>query len=523
MASEQPLQLRLKPSHWQLVAMISVLVLLAIGYYIWTWSPILAHRGGDNAYYLLTAQYYSPYSDPTPAAGYFAKHNQYPPVYPMVLALFGGGETILAAHLITTTFLLLALVVFLFWLRLEGVSYWLALMLVLVFALLPGTYMQALAVLSEYLYLLLSLLAIVCVTYAEKVKNEQWLWGAMVFVASASMTRSAGITLIAAFCIYLFVNKHDRKWWMSVAAIMPYVLWQFLKENKSGGYIDSIAKTYASSPLQTLLGQVTQESQALWNGWMGNFNLVVDLEIAVSLIGVFCIAGFAYRLYLKKFDAIYLLAYIVLILIWPFPAEARRFIFVVLPLFLFYGVNMIAQLRCMKGGGGYVRMFSLLYCFAIGIVLTPDLLFSINRFTDPLALRIGYYRHQLDWYVPDKNNAARNVMFNSYLFDDMRNLGRVVSDDECVYSIKPSVVGLLSGRVSKGYPPDTLEQDGFMKALEKNKCSYFYMANFNSPSYPQQFYPLQRMQEQLKIVREQHLRVGDSNVIVAILGRLKQN
>ena len=150
---------KLKRSEW--LSLISFII-VCILYYVWTWSPILSHRGGDNAYYLLTAQYYSPYSNFSEVAEYFATHNVYPPLYPLLLGLFGGGDSILIAHIITTTFLLLAFAVYFLWLKKETFSLRDSLSLVFLFSLLPGTYMQSLSVHSENLYLLLSLLTYSC-------------------------------------------------------------------------------------------------------------------------------------------------------------------------------------------------------------------------------------------------------------------------------------------------------------------------------------------------------------------------
>lgn len=76
---------------------------VAVIYYHWIWSNILAGFVGDNAVYLLTTEYSSPYLDSSAVAKQFAKASKYPPLYPAVLALLGGGNSVLVAHLITTT------------------------------------------------------------------------------------------------------------------------------------------------------------------------------------------------------------------------------------------------------------------------------------------------------------------------------------------------------------------------------------------------------------------------------------
>ena len=104
-----------------LVLLASGFFVLCVVYYFWGWSHVLGDLGGDNAYYLLTARHFSPWSTHSDVATYFATHSQYPPLYPLVLAILGGGESLLVAHLITVTCLLLTFVVFYTWLRMLDV------------------------------------------------------------------------------------------------------------------------------------------------------------------------------------------------------------------------------------------------------------------------------------------------------------------------------------------------------------------------------------------------------------------
>jgi len=157
----------------QEIVLIITFSLLCFAYYQWTWSTILAGLGGDNAVYLLTAKYFSPYSEYSNVARYFAQVSPYPPLYSLMLALLGGGESLLVAHLITTSFLLLSFFIFYYWLSLEKLNLQLSLFVVLVFAILPGIYMQALSIYSENLYLLLTLSSLLFVTMFEQKQDHK--------------------------------------------------------------------------------------------------------------------------------------------------------------------------------------------------------------------------------------------------------------------------------------------------------------------------------------------------------------
>jgi hypothetical protein len=83
-------------------------LVLAVAYLIWGWSSVLGDFGGDNAVYLLTAQYLSPYAPASDLAAQFARGSAFPPLFPLLLALTGGGESLLTAHIVTVSCLLVA-------------------------------------------------------------------------------------------------------------------------------------------------------------------------------------------------------------------------------------------------------------------------------------------------------------------------------------------------------------------------------------------------------------------------------
>ncbi|MBK6659207.1 MAG: hypothetical protein IPG43_14110 [Proteobacteria bacterium] len=71
-------------------------------------GTLLADFGGDNAVYFLTANHYSPYGVAHAAAAQFAAQSVYPPLYPWLLAMTGGGTSLAAAHLVTSLVIMLA-------------------------------------------------------------------------------------------------------------------------------------------------------------------------------------------------------------------------------------------------------------------------------------------------------------------------------------------------------------------------------------------------------------------------------
>ncbi|KPJ98836.1 MAG: hypothetical protein AMJ60_06965, partial [Desulfobacterales bacterium SG8_35] len=251
-----------------------LLLLLTALYLFWTWNPEVAGLGGDNGIYLLTARSYSPWSPPSLIAQHFAAHSQYPPLFPLVLGLLGGGESILAAHLINTACLLLAFLAIRAWLVALGLQKTTANLVVIFIALLPGTVKLAMFILSENLYLLLSVLALLLVLLAERKNSSLLLIIAAFVIVGATLTRTAGIALAAAFCLYLTCRRPARALLPALATLAPLAIFAWYKSRSAAehaGYLDALISNYSSNTATKVLKQIQIESVSLWQGWLANF------------------------------------------------------------------------------------------------------------------------------------------------------------------------------------------------------------------------------------------------------------
>ena len=185
----------------------ALLLLIGIAYVVWSWTDQLGDYSGDNAFYLLTARHFSPWSPADPVAAYFAKTTLFPPLYSMLLAVFGGAESVRIAHEITTAFLILTLVALWCWLRGLRQPMAIAVGIPLIFALLPGTYRLALAIRSENVYCFFVVAAFACVTAFERNGRLGWLWTAAACISAAVLTRSVGVALVAAWLAFLAIQR----------------------------------------------------------------------------------------------------------------------------------------------------------------------------------------------------------------------------------------------------------------------------------------------------------------------------
>lgn len=480
---------RISPFQWFYFV---TFIFLAAAYYAWTWSHELGEFGGDSAVYLLTARHFSPWGDPSNVAAYFASTSQYPPLFPFVLGLFGGGESVLIAHIVTTTFLLLAVITFYRWMLDLGFPVSHTSMAAVLFMLLPGVYMEALAIHSENTYLLSSMAGLMAVSRAETSDQGKWYWTGALSIAAASLTRGVGISLVAAFIAYLILRRPVRAWLYAIISTLPMVLWNLLHDKQGPSYVDSFVEIYSGISLDNLPAHLGAELYALWNGWVGNFSISPIAFPVMGIIGTICLAGMLYRLWQRKLDGLYVAAYLLLILIWPFPAEAQRFIYVVIPVLIAQGLLFAGMLPRAKLNVRYLDA-QIIMLLCIFIVTLPALTLTVVRFMHLPPAELSGLRHSPGWYAQNPDDAMNNVVFDSLLTNHLRQIEDMVPEGSCIYSIKPSIIGFYANRVSMIPPRPHLDQSAFDAYLKRTNCRYFYLMGFASPSFPEAYYPLSRL------------------------------
>lgn len=498
---------------------------IIVFYLVWGWSNELGNFGGDNAIYLFTAEYLSPFSAPSDLVSEYAKSSPYPPLYPIVLAIFGGGHSLLAAHLITITCLLIATFVLFQWQRVIGISPIPAYLVCCSFVLLPGTYFQALEILSENLYLALSLLALWATSRAEKFADHKWLTAAACFVAAATLTRTAGVTLVAAFILYLIIHRpvtRGRLAAMAIIAAFPATVFQLLK--KTGDvYIPAFISAYSAGSLSALVGQWSLQINTLAYGWIALFVQYwsVPVAVALSVIGIICLAGLVYRLRLGRLDALYGAFYLILIIVWPFPAEAARFMFVFLPILIVQGVWLLKLLPPLRGRS--MNVWPEVLIAVLSIIILPQWISNMQRFLDPLPSGVAAFKRTPEWYARNYDHALHDIYYTAHMSRAFKEIPQKVPEGECVYSIKPSVVAFLSRRYSKAPPVPATAPEEFYQKIVDGQCKYFLLLQGGSPTYNASFYPLERIQGKIRIVEIFAIEQLDQTPVVAILAKLKDS
>ena len=271
----------------------------------------------------------------------------FPPLYPLALALGGGGSySPLITHALHASFLAAGLGAFTLWYRTLGLTWTMSGALGLTLSVLPVTWLTALDIQSESLYVLLSGLTLLALG-DRPLSRKRW-FASGVCCGLTILTRTIGVALLPALLLHAWRVKQYREGVFAVGiALLGLIAWQGLRHivGLESSYLDSSHGALHPS-LAGYWPVMSNNLHALWRVAPQCFDFAPHSItcIVIGLIGVIASVTAIYRLWRGKADAAYAFSYLAIILLWPYPAHARRFLFVVLPILMGYAVLGIAAL-----------------------------------------------------------------------------------------------------------------------------------------------------------------------------------
>ncbi len=434
----------------------------------------------DSVRYLFMADYFS--GADSALTLQMVQESMFPPLFPLLLSLLGAGtDNFIAGHLVTVLSLVLACLSFFWWLSEHRLPLNQSLAVILLLLLLPGVFFQSLAIASEWLFLALVLASLAAMKRSEA--SPRWIYAAALLAGLSIVTRTVGIALLPSLFLACRPGALRKLPALAVLSLSPYLSWEILRDVQySGvGYIAWYAVFVEQFGLAGVFRSMAYQLKMMWFSWILMFDRMAAMHVIVlhSLLLAVAAAVFAARLVKLKSEAVFLLAYLVIIAFWPFPDQVERFIFVLAPLYLFYGLLAVNWSVSRFGLAALGRLPEAAATAVILVSIVPSLLFYQHRFSLDAPDDIIGHRYSQKWYEAPTD---RDMFFRTRKFDRLFEVASAIDEhipeDECVYATFADVVSLYSGRKGVSLPFDMYRDSDSGPAYSLDKlelCDYVMM------------------------------------------------
>jgi hypothetical protein len=250
---------------------------------------------------------------------------------------------------------------------------------------------------------------------------------------------------------------------------------------------------YADDPIAAFRVQVGMESgrvlRAWTKAWMGQGG-VAALGYMIAAIGLVCLLGCLRRLAELRFDAIYVVLYVMLLLVWPFSGEASRLSYPLLPVLLAQGMLLVNRLR-LGGDAPLLRLLPVLLLGLLTLGILPALVLTARRFNAPLPPELAAARRTESFYLGDQQQSIQAAQSFTKTLHGLKEIDHFVTSENCIFAVKPSVITLYSGRSSYLPPFSSSTDESFERGIDQ--CRYAYLLAIVTTTFNQSLYPLQRL------------------------------
>jgi hypothetical protein len=317
------------------------------------WQATIATVGDDSVSYLAMARWFAG-SAGAQLEPWLGWHSHFPPLFPIVLAATGGAHDFLVAHVVVAVFAVacIPLLARLAALRLE--SDWAGFWVAAAFLALPTAWLGAKGILSETLYLALSLGALVFHERRIERGSPRTATYAVfgLLLAAAYATRAVGVVLVAAYAIHEIVRARSlrmpRGAWLALAPVaLVAIAWPLARPGGHvyGQTLANVIRVWTNEPMPAAEATL----RMFTGGWIASFVAEGEVPLAVRAVlyatGIAAVAGSIRAALANRIDGWYALLTLLLLLGWVFGVDTmRRLFYPVVPLLLLHGVEMLAAL-----------------------------------------------------------------------------------------------------------------------------------------------------------------------------------
>ena len=453
------------------------------------WFDSLSSFANDSVHYLVMARHYSPWQEESAAIAAAWLLQDFPPFFPWLLAITGAAHSFLYSHLLVTGIGFGCLILY-YSLAIRWLEHkYLVIFPVLIFALSPGFLLGMQGILSEPLFLLLTL-AFICYYIPERDITLKQLIVASVLLSAILLTRTIGFALcfaILAQALFSSISEkkiHFKPVFIAIISVGVYLLfmeiWGPVKESH---YFDILIPYITGEGPSAGTADFTYLSQLKsllynWNSfwivfWIDEFTPIY-LVIAMFLLA--SLSGLAIRLFKNKYDAWYVLFYLLILTAWPHPGQMFRLIFPIMPLLLIYagyGIIKFSELIISMQKKEWLPI--VFYIFVFTAILPSHIFFHARASTAVEKNMVPIYEY---FRRADPRLAERELLIYNQMFQDFRDLKHSIRHDEKVMYFLPAYLAILSDRtgITSNSP---VEQSQYMEIAKKNNASYIFLTRIH--------------------------------------------
>jgi len=478
-------------------AALAALAVLAAGLAIaFAWQRGIASLYDDSVSYLVMAQALSPWETAPAAIAAAWPDQRYPPLFPLLLGVAGGAYDWRLAH--AWVGVAFGAGVFLLGILGRGVSRrgLVGFMAALLFACMPGSWLNVKGILTEFPYIALSLAALLAHRRAAERPTTRSLVLLAALLAAAILTRTIGAALAAAVALaegwrYLRLRDAARLRALAIAcvgAIAVVGAWYLLRprggEDAYASFSAAVARNAADRGAAWLASLAASNVSAMVDAWLTAL-LVFWGEpwkpgfLIACIVGASGVAGTLWRAARAEADAIYVIAFFAILAAWPFPGQMYRLALPAIPLLALNAIWAWQALLARRlDEARAARWAALATAAPLVIAVLATYAYVAGRAHVPAGLEAAGYRARdiAEFYrVPFLPAAYATALAEIDVIADLDRIRATTPEKATVMWYRPEYVALLARRpgVELENPADPV---GAARQIAEKRPDYVYLS-----------------------------------------------
>jgi len=454
------------PSRLRGLVFFLLLAPLAIAF---AWQDELATFSDDSASYLTLAHYFAGTNGF--AAEWAGYHSNFPPLFPLLLALTGGVTNLHVAY-VGIALCAAGGVALFYRYAAAQIGERGALVVALLFLCSATAWVSLKGVLSEPLYLLMSMAALQyhdsrLATRRDGARGWEWLVFGLL-LAAACLSRVIGFFLVGAYLAHvIFGSIGQRKKpraaaWLPLAPVVAlFGLWQWVRPRVDFDAYAFATRAIAGDWIAAPGAQAAKSWQIFGDAWIRLFVADHDVgmatKIVFAIVGVVAIAGAIRRARQNRLDGWYALFTVAFVMAWPIVADnSRRLLYPVLPVLILQAALLVRAVLDRPALKRQTRIAVTAVAAALPLLLClPALALIAHKSLDRRVIVEGCpneFREVAEYYTRLSYAVAADAANSEgIMLCGLRAIDRIAPPDAVVMWMRPEYIAILGKRKAVAY------------------------------------------------------------------------